>query len=95
MASIIKVRFLENRAFRHAPDRMITRGNENRRKSANWHGGCFYRVHMLERMKKEIKENHHSAAPVHERAGAAEKNIFFFVIFGLTFPFGFVIMFCS
>jgi hypothetical protein len=28
---------------------------------------------MFERMKKESKEEHPSAAPVHERAGAAEK----------------------
>ena len=52
-------------------------------------------AHMFERMKKEIKEERHSAAPVHERAGAAEKIFSLFAIFGLTFPFGFVIMFCS
>jgi hypothetical protein len=28
---------------------------------------------MLARMKKEIKAKHHSAAPIHERVGAAEK----------------------
>ena len=56
---------------------------------------AFNGAHMLERIKKEIKEEHHSAAPVHERAGAAEKYFLFFAIFGLTFPFGFVIMFSS
>ncbi len=34
---------------------------------------------MLNRMEKEIKKEHHPAAPAHERAGAAEKYFYFLV----------------
>ena len=50
--------------------RIIPRRNDNQ---VDWHDDCFYRAHMLNRMEKEIKKEHHPAAPAHERAGAAEK----------------------